>query len=288
MQCIWKYNTEKQKNIMDEESGFKSIEKLIRRYVPQSKLLSNEDWLRIKEKYIANAESFVQYQEIKSNCLFDYILGTQSLDIIKVESCVSMIQHINDQIDQALNIVISTPKIKIGVENIIRNIIISINPYTEPVNSIFKNWINELFLLNHLYSIETYTLIDLERVLPNGKSVDYVLSHNETKEEILIDAFTIHNIDPMIYDTEEKFNEKLAEKITKKYNSKMRGLSGYNNFFVVPIIEYKKGMEQFKVIVSQEKSIKALTVFKSRENGKEQALILDINEYSATLLNQND
>ena len=272
--------------IDDIKSEFLVIEKLIKHSIPQSKILKIEDWSKMEKNYIAKIEPVVMQQKHQSGCLIDYIMASKHPDPFQAEPYIFMIECINDQIEKALKIVNSTPKFQNVVENIIRSMIISMDTNINSTNSDFKNWINELFVLNKLASDDTHTLIDLERKLPNNKSVDYVLSHNETKVEMLIDATTIQNVNIPKLKTESKINRFLNNKIKNKYKKKMKNLSGDYNFFVLPVIEYQEGMENFKVKVNKNISRNALTVHPSIIEGKMQCIISDTNIYLSNILKE--
>lgn len=233
------------------------IIKLCKELIPKSlDIMKEKDWNNIKLKYTKRAERIMQNNECKYYCLFDYIVGTQHpTDKENIEQTRNMIKNISDEIDKACNKITSSAlkKFEPKLYDIIKNMICTMDENIESKNEDFKNRINELFAFNCLLECEKYELIDMERKLPNGKSVDFVFKHRETSQEILIEVVTMQYINPSNQDNDDSMNSFLKNRIKEKYNEKICNLEEIPNIRILPFIEYHDGMEKFNISINRKK-----------------------------------
>lgn len=261
------------------------IKNLIIHEIPFSlELLNKKDWTTISQKYSAKTEQVLRNQQLQSYCIIDYIIGTKHPDVIFAEKCNSMVKTINGEINKALGFVKSNPKHKDIINNIIVNILTSMDVNIQSNNSDFKNWVNELFVFNKLTTNPAYTLIELERKLStydnsNKKRVDYVFKHNETHKELLVDVVTFQRIDPSKHKTAKSFNTFINQRIQTKYDSKLGTSTNISRFRVLPIIEYQDGMEKFTIKVDMNISLPALTICRNEVENREEIVLLEINSF---------
>ncbi len=123
------------------------------------------------------------YREIEK---FDYVILGEHPDPNISSFHRYFTNIINKEIDKALTFATTYPEYEYKVKNIITNMITSIDDiHIQNLNEDFKNWINELFVLNFLLTCPNYTIVDMERRLSNGKSADYLFRHNTTNEDFI-------------------------------------------------------------------------------------------------------
>lgn len=277
-------------NIIENlKSDFDVIKNLITEKIScSSELLNERKWNKIKENYASKVEPILKHQQLKSYCIIDFIIGTKHSDYVFADQCQSMISAINNEINKASVFVKTNPSYKGTIDNIIVNMLSSMDTDINSNNSDFKNWVNELFVFNKLTYCTDYTLLEMERRLSNNKSVDYVFVHNETKEEILIDVVTLQNIDPTKHDTEDTFNDYVNQRIKEKYNTKFSALTESGVFRVLPVIEYQSGMEKFTIKINLDTSLPALTICRNKVNDIEEIGLMEINSFLTQVRKQNN
>lgn len=197
------------------------------------------------------------------------------------------INAINTEIDKALAYVKKYPKYKDEVNNVITNMITSIDDVdVQNCNEDFKNRINELFIFNKLTTCIDYTLIDMERSLSNGKRADYLFKHNTTNEDFYIDVVTLQNIDPTKHETSETFNYFIKSRIQRKYDDKFCGVTEKGVFRILPVIEYKEGMEKFNIETPKEISLPIITICNNIVDGNDCVSIMEINTFLSQMCKQ--
>ena len=153
-------------------------------------------------------------------------------------------------------------------------------------NEDFKNWINELYIFNYLITCPNYTLIKMEKTLSNGKSVDYLFEHKETKDKIYIDVVTLQKINLSLQESSESLSEFINSRIRKKYDYKFSDATESGVFLILPIIEYQCGLENFEIEIDSSISLPMLTLCKNTFSSDSEILLLEINTYLSRLRGQ--
>lgn len=268
---------------------FEILKNLIIEKIPYSSVVLNESkWNKIREKYSSKVEQVLVYQQLNSYCIIDFIIGTKHHDYRFAKLCESMIKAINNEIGKSLTFVKSNSVHKWAIDDIISNMLLSMDIDFKSNNSDFKNWVNELFVFNKLTCYTDYTLVKMEQTLSNNKRVDYVFKNKETEEELLIDVVTLQNIDPTKHDTADTFNSFINQRIQKKYDSKLAESTEVRMFRVLPVIEYQGGMERFKIEIDTNISLPALTISRNEVEGMEEIIVLEMNVFLEQISKQNN
>ncbi|MDE6507807.1 MAG: hypothetical protein K2L04_05005 [Alistipes sp.] len=274
--------------IADLEADFQPIKNLITTHIPYANNLRDREWNKIQSKYKDILEDILISQKVRKQHLFDFIIVSAHPDFDISSKYQYFIKAINTEIDKALAFATTHPKYKYKVKNIITNMITSIDDnYIQNLNEDFKNWINELFVFNFLLTCPNYTIVDMERRLSNGKSADYLFRHNTTNEDFYIDIVTLQKIDPAKHETSETFNDFIKNRIQRKYDDKFGGVTENGVFRILPIIEYKKGMEKFDVETPKEISLPIITICNNFVDGNDCVTIMEINRFLSQIYKQH-
>lgn len=275
-------------NIIEKiKSDFETVKTLIVSKIPYANNLKNRQWNRIRRVYTNNLEKILLSGVIRSQHLFDYII-TSSHPIPEIASQYQfVIDSINVAIETAVENIKIYPQFKSVVENIISNMLTSIDDVNvDSPNEDFKNWINELYIFNYLITLPNYTLIKMEETLSNGNSVDYLFEHKETKDKIYIDVVTLQKIDPSLQESSESLSEFINSRIRKKYDNKFHDATESGVFLILPIIEYQDGLENFEIEIDSSISLPMLTLCKNTFSSDSEIILLEINTYLSKLREQ--
>ena len=213
--------------------------------------------------------------------MLDYIICSHCQNPNTVDSIKSLIRALNTEVDKALHYAERHKQFKSRINSIIKQMICSMDVDVQSTNEDFKNWINELLVFNKITSNPDYEIIDMEYSLPNGKSLDYKLRSKPTNDYLYIEVCTIQNMNPADHEKDETINDYLNNRIKKKYESKISNLDsihseGIVHFYILPIVEYKKGMEKFTFKVDKNIAFTPLTICK---NGENECLLMPLNDF---------
>lgn len=266
--------------IADLKANFQHVKNLITMHIPYANNLRNRQWNKIQSKYKNILEDILVSQKIQTQHLFDYVMLCEHPDTQISLYPRYFINVINKEIDKALAYAEKYPKYKDEVTNIITNMITSIDDVdVQNYNEDFKNRINELFIFNKLTTYHDYTLIDMEHLLSNGKRADYLFRHNTTREAFYIDVVTLQKIDPTKHETSETFNDFIKSRIQRKYDDKFGRITENGVFRILPIIEYKEGMEKFNIEIDASISLPMMTIGNNTIDGNIETIIMEINSF---------
>lgn len=108
----------------------------------------------------------------------------------------------------------------------------------------YTNFFAELTVIDKLLSDEGIKLLQIEKIMPNGKRFDFEIRKNS--KETLIEVYNINFIYDRI-ESSEKFKTFLETRITNKLNSKLQELPGtFPSFLLVPVLWGNiRGLDQF-------------------------------------------
>lgn len=96
------------------------------------------------------------------------------------------------------------------------------------------NFFAELAVINKLLSDEGITLLQVEKIMPNGKRIDFEIRKDGS--ETLVEVYNI-NFNYERIENSENFKKFLETRITDKLNSKLQELSGLvPPFLLVPVL----------------------------------------------------
>ena len=108
----------------------------------------------------------------------------------------------------------------------------------------YTNYIAELAVINKLLSDEGIELLQVEKIMPNGKRFDFEVKKDG--KETLVEVFNI-NFNYERIESSDKFKDFLETRITDKLNSKLNELPGtLPPFLLVPVLWGNiRGLDQF-------------------------------------------
>lgn len=163
--------------------------------------------------------------------------------------------------------------------------IVSFDSDPNSKNSDFKNGISELTIFANLCESCCLEVLDIEKPLGNGKHVDFSVKLSTTQVALDFDIITYQNIDPHQHETSDTMNTFLDKRISEKYSDKMKNLpdGSYPEFRVLPIVEYREGMEIFCYEVDSSKSLPIMAYFANTIDGKTEYCLMDLNDVCAEL-----
>lgn len=182
----------------------------------------------------------LNYQSITPLCIFDWVVLAE-LGNVKSKFFLDFIDkqitHSFKQIDKGFH-----DKLKSTVKNLILTVHTTVEQFKNPE---YLNYIAEILAINQIQSNKRYTLVDIERKLPNGKRVDFVFKDNDEGIIFCVDVLSIHNIDcnktqeDLSHFLLNRFNQKLEEKTIglKEERNKIKfGKKDYVPFSIWPFI----------------------------------------------------
>ena len=163
--------------------------------------------------------------------------------------------------------------------------IVSFDSDPNSKNSDFKNGISELTIFANVCESCCLEILHIEKPLGNRKSVDFSVRLSTTQVALDFDIITYQNIYPHQHETSDTINAFLATKISEKYSAKTKDLpdGSYPEFRVLPIVEYREGMENFYYKVDASKSLPIMSYFANTVDGKTEYCLMDLNEVCAKL-----
>lgn len=227
------------------KNNFDDIITIIQAKIPYyCKILNSSDWKSIAQRYHKRYKHIIQNQilNIKSGALIDHILFSYQDQEVEQQ----LIECINQEIDKALKYCITANVSSQKINNILREAIMSFDIDSNSSNSDFENRLNEIFAFNKLCSCNQYKLIAIEEKITNlATTADFTFRDTETQEIIFIDVVTFQNISPDFHKDNDTFNNYVSSRIERKYMAKVKHGSSDIPLYILPIVQYKSGMEKF-------------------------------------------
>lgn len=262
---------------------FDTIENLVKDVVPIcDEIISKKDWRNIQKRYINRYENFEDITfNIISSAFIDLIVFAYNRD----PRANAVISHVKKCIEIISSYVAIYTQFKSAYYDILKRMIVSFDSDPNSNNSDFKNGISELTIFANLCESCCLEILNIEKLLDNGKSVDFSVRLSTKTEVLDFDIITYQNIDPHQHETSDTVNTFLDKRISKKYSDKMKNLpnGSYPEFRVLPIVEYREGMEIFCYEVDSSKSLPIMAYFANTVDGKTEYCLMDLNEVCAEL-----
>lgn len=274
----------KKRRVLDTfKQNFEVIENLVKKTIPiTDKIVGKKDWSKLKKRYINRYANFEDDKfNIISSAFIDIIVFAHNGD----SKAVTVITHVKKCMEIISSYVGIHTQFKSAYYDILKRMIMSFDSDPNSKNSDFKNGISELSIFANLCESCCLEILYIEKPLGNGKSSDFSVKLSTTTEVLDFDIITYQNIDPSLHTTSESINKFLSERIADKYLAKTKGLpdGSYLEFRVLPIVEYREGMEIFCYEVDSSKSLPIMAYFANTIDGKTEYCLMDLNEVCAEL-----
>ena len=259
------------------QTDFGVIEQKIKDVVPiYTKILSKKDSKKIAKRYVTRYESIINGDmRITSSSFIDILALAHNGN----ELAIATINHVKKCVEIVGAYIASNQRFAPAYYNIIKNMIMSFDMDVSSKNNDFKNWISELSIFSKLFQ-ESIEIIDIEKPLGNGRSADFSCRILGSNELCTFDVVTYQNIDPSLHETSESMNQFLNKRILEKYSHKTQGIAqeDHPEFRILPILEYKAGMEKFMYSVDSSKSLPIMTYFANIIDGKTEFCLMSLND----------
>lgn len=274
----------KKQRVLDAlKHQFDTIENLVKDVVPIcDEIISKKDWRNIQKRYVNRYANFnVGTLNITSSAFIDIIVFAYNGDA----RAIAVISHVKKCIEIISSYVAIYTQFKSAYYDILKRMIVSFDSDPNSNNSDFKNGISELTIFANLCESCCLEILHIEKLLDNGKSVDFSVRLSSKTEVLDFDIITYQNIDPHQHETSDTVNTFLDKRISEKYSDKMKNLpnGSYPEFRVLPIVEYREGMEIFCYEVDSSKSLPIMAYFANTIDGKTEYCLMDLNDVCAEL-----
>lgn len=230
------------------EQNFDNIKQVLISLIPYLAHLCDKDWERI-EKSSKKRMKILTEEGIPPKSVID--LAVAAIHPEQEHPCA---QHykcwllgLNKVIEDAIAHSSHNEQIAKQIKGKIVTLLTTVEA-TADVNSDFKNTLNELLVFNFLCNCENIEVIQIEKRLKNGKSIDYVVRHKVDNKRIGYEVVTLQNINPAKQDDNESIKTFLNERLEQKYKDKTKGLleiEDLDDLRIFPIMEDHIGLEMF-------------------------------------------
>ena len=115
------------------------------------------------------------------------------------------------------------------VLNTVRNLLISYDLK-------YLNYLGELLVLFKLKQTNDFMLIDVEKILPNGKSIDFDMIITKPNMRVLIEVFSIQINPAKVEDDPSRIRTFINGRIENKFLDKKKNLDADWNVHLIPVI----------------------------------------------------
>lgn len=184
-------------------------------------------WDEIDYKFEKKIDS--RFSKTSSNLLIvEACILDQIVSIKKGHSDYNGMMDFYNKLFYQLNILLNNEE-KNLIFNTIRNLHISFDLK-------YLNFLGELSALYKLKQTNNFTLLDVEKVLPNGKSIDFDIMIKEPEMRVLIEILNIQVNPEKVEDDTNRICDFINARIVKKLSSKKLNLNEEWNIHLVPII----------------------------------------------------
>ncbi len=224
------------------EITIKQIDELLRKYIPIS-----YEFSEIKEKDLIKKEKAfnkrisnikkIENPEKKSyepHCVFDLLILSENSNIDNkwYKQFLNNIDEIVARLKKNINVSLHDK-----LKNSVKQIILSLKEEIDNQNQYLDFYGEILGLDFFITQDDKFKLIEIERKLPNRKSVDFVFQHEDDDTPLYIDFVSLHNIKPQLLKTRKEFINFFENRFNQKLEKKTKDLNTENNLL---IIENKK------------------------------------------------
>lgn len=214
------------------EDILNKFDNYLKKHIPISYKFSGIGKAELRQKlkgYNVRFDNLIEISKTKNgqylpHCIFDLLILAEN---DKTDGAyIRFLHHIDKTVDELKNSLdVSFHK---RLRETTRQMIIS---FDEEIGSNYQflNFYGELLGLNSFLSQnEKVKLIDIERKLPNGKSVDFVFKHEGDDIPLYVDFVSYHNIKPDLLESKEEFISFFENKFSQKLDSKTQNLKTEN------------------------------------------------------------
>ncbi|WP_430933297.1 hypothetical protein [Saccharicrinis sp. 156] len=207
----------------------------LNKYIPEIYSLSEIKDSMLKKKINAVKERYNQLIKIevtntnyRPHCIYDLLVLAEN-DPNPKNRYASFLIHIETIVKEIKELIDSSlmPKVKDAIVQMMLAVDKKIG-----TNFQYLNFYGEL-LGTHFILKKGFNLIDIEKELPNGKTVDFVFNSKDDNTPLYMDFISYHNIDPSRYKTEEKFESFLRKKFEEKIIAKTVNLKSRDQFLEI-------------------------------------------------------
>ena len=174
---------------------------------------------KIESRFSKNPEGSI----IVEACIFDQIVS-----IKKRNTDYTGMMDFYNKLFYQLNTLLNKTEKKLILKTI-RNLLVSFD-------SKYLNYLGELSALYKLKQTNNFILLDVEKVLPNGKSIDFDMMIKEPKMQVLIEILNIQINPEKVEDDSNKICDFINGRIIEKLSVKKLNLVEEWNIHLVPII----------------------------------------------------
>jgi hypothetical protein len=221
---------------MEEEVEI--FEKYLKKYIPITFVFSGikrKDLKNIVKRYTTRHENLLNIENTEEvdylpHCIFDLLVLAEN-DNSQIKKYEQFLRHIDNIIKHLIGIVDMSLHTKL--KNSIKQMITSVDEEIG-CNYQYLNFYGEILgLYFFLTKSNDFKLIDIERQLPNGKSVDFVFKHIEDHIPLYVDFISFHNIKPELLETDEDFISFFEKRFNDKIEAKSKDLEYDKHFLVI-------------------------------------------------------
>lgn len=277
--------TDEQKTILDKlENNFDVLWSEFCQFIPEAKEIITRREIakfgkKFGKKYAKRYKLLLDSRQelIKSSCLLDEFVSSLGNEEQNLEFC-NEVKMIAETIQLALSNAKSFNRDSIvkGVNDILKQMIITLDLDIAANNPDYRNRLNELLVFNWLCECKNLKITDIAYTLDNGKDCDFRCIHKDGTE-LLIEVVSIQNIDLSKQDNANTFSEFINKKVEMKFTDKTRDLRDIPNLKILPILDYVNGIVEFAPTLDTAISFPAFTVVKNTIEGNNEILLTTIN-----------
>lgn len=260
--------------------NFEVIKSILINTVPKMDILEPRDWSRIQKLLIKRLSKSNKGQTITSSTFIDIVIHKFS-NTKPNDEYVRWIDAFNNLVDRILKN--TDEKLHKKIEDIIRNLFTTSDNDMFGRNSDFKNRLNELLAIDYFNQCDKVTIIEIEKKLDNGKSIDLIL-RNSFGKTIGVEILTLQNIHPQKQEDDKSMSEFILERIKRKYEDKTKQLmeiKDLEDLLIMPIVEYANGLERFNFPTNMQYATPIMCPHLNYYGSKLEMRISDINQYLA-------
>lgn len=160
---------------------------------------------------------------IVETSIFDQIIS-----IKKGDNAYNGLMDYYNKLFHQLNLLLNKEEKKL-MFNTIRSLLISFDLK-------YLNYLGELSVLYKLKKSNKFSLLDVEKVLPNGKSIDFDLMIENSNMRVLIEVLNIQVNPQKVENDSDKIEIFINGRITNKLADKKKNLDEDWNVHLVPVI----------------------------------------------------
>lgn len=271
--------------ILDKlENNFDVLWNDFSQFIPEAKeIIAKREIAKFGKKYAKRYKLLLDSRQelIKSSCLLDEFVSSLGNEEQNLEFC-NEVKMIAATIQLALSNAKSFNRDSIvkGVNDILKQMIITLDLDIAANNPDYRNKLNELLVFNWLCECKNIKITDIAYPLGNGKDCDFRCIHKDGTE-LLIEVVSIQNIDLSKQDNAITFSEFINKKVETKFTYKTRDLSDIPNLKILPILDYVKGIVEFAPTLDTAISFPAFTVVMNTLYGNNEIILTTIDSLTS-------